>query len=622
MCGICGVVALGQPPDAAAAQAMLARLHHRGPDGQGMFTDDAGAALCHARLAIIDLSDGGRQPFASEDGSRQLLHNGEIFNYVELRRELEGHGYRFRTHTDTEVVLHAFDHWGEDCVHRFNGMWALALWDSRRRRLFCSRDRFGIKPFAYRWDGARFVFASEPQALRGDPRTTFEPNLDAVRDFVEQGYVDHRDETFFADVEQLPPGHSLVVDDAGLRVRRWWSLEPADPARDVASAFRELFVDSVRLRLRSDVPLGTALSGGLDSSAVAVTIDHLLRTETEAALQVGKRQQTFTVWFDGPEHDERRYADAVARRILSEPHQFTFDDEQAVALLPDVMASQGEPFGSTSIVAQWLVMRAAARQGLKVMLDGQGGDEILAGYESTTRAYRFADLVSSGRLATLGREVRASSAGAPALLQALVTPALPERARWRARARRDRADLVLHRRLRGRPRELPPSPASPRLPDRLRRQYHLILAQRGLPELLRYEDRNSMAHSLEGRVPFLDHRLVEFAYGLPAEHLYRNGTTKLVLRDALADLLPAEVRTRRDKLGFVTPERQFLAGALGRFGAAILDTESARRRGFVDVDETLRRLAAGTSARPVWRAICVELWARTFLDGASAPVER
>ena len=206
MCGICGVVSLGNPPETATARAMLARLRHRGPDGEGVFADDAGVALCHARLAIIDLTDGGRQPFASEDGSRQLLHNGEIFNYVELRRELEAHGYRFRTHTDTEVVLHAFDHWGDDCVHRFNGMWAITLWDSRRRRLWCSRDRFGIKPFAYRWDGARFVFASEPQALLADPRATVDPDLDAIRDFIEQGYVDHRDGTFFAGIEQLPPG--------------------------------------------------------------------------------------------------------------------------------------------------------------------------------------------------------------------------------------------------------------------------------------------------------------------------------------------------------------------------------------------------------------------------------
>jgi asparagine synthase (glutamine-hydrolysing) len=346
---------------------------------------------------------------------------------------------------------------------------------------------------------------------------------------------------------------------------------------------------------------------------VAVVIDRLLQTEAESTRPVGERQKTFTVWFGDAGHDERRYADAVAARIHSHPHHLTFDDEELVSVLPAVIAAQGEPFGSTSIVAQWYVMRAAAAAGLKVMLDGQGGDETLAGYASTTHAYRFADLAASGRLVALAREAASSGLAANALAQALVTPALPERARWWLRARRDRGDRIAHPRL-ARPSKAPPSPPSGRLPDRLRRQYHLILSRRGLPELLRYEDRNSMAHSLEGRVPFLDHRLVELSYGLPATMLYEGGMTKRILRDSLADVLPPEVRTRRDKLGFVTPETRFLAGALGRIGLSVLDTKAARERGFVNVDEALRRLTAGTSPRPVWRAICVELWARAFVD--------
>src|SRR5581483_3456113 len=614
MCGICGVVRLGRPPETETARAMLALLRHRGPDGDGEFSDPAGVALAHARLAIIDLGDGGRQPFASADGRLQLLHNGEIFNYLELREELARLGRRFHTQTDTEVLLAAYEQWGDDCVHRFNGMWAFALWDGNRQRLLCSRDRFGIKPFAYRWDGSRLVFASEPQALGGDPHTSIAPNLAAVRDFIEQSYSDHLTGTFFAGIEQLPPGHSLVLDERGLQTARWWMLEPAPPPTDPAGAFRELFVDAVRLRLRSDVPLGTALSGGLDSSSVAVVIDHLLRTEAASARPVGDRQQTFTVWFPDPGHDEREYADAVARQIVSRPHLLTFDDRQAVSLLPMVVRAQGEPFASTSIVAQWFVMRAAAESGLKVMLAGQGGDEILAGYPTTTHTYRFADLARRGHLAELAREVRAARLSRAALAQALLTPALPERARWWLRARRDRSDRVVHRRLRA-VGERPPSPdGALGLPDRLRRQYHVVLAQRGLPELLRYEDRNTMAHSLEGRVPFLDHRLVELTYGLPAAELYASGSTKRVLRRALGDLLPPAVRDRRDKLGFVTPESGFLAGALGRHAEEVLDSRTTRERGFIDVDETLARLRAGKSPRAVWRALSVELWARAFLD--------
>jgi asparagine synthase (glutamine-hydrolysing) len=616
VCGICGIVRLEHEPESDTAREMLAELKHRGPDGEGFFSA-LGVAFGHARLAIIDLSDGGRQPFESEDGTLQLMHNGEIFNYIELRAELERAGHRFRTATDTEVVLAAYEQWGDSCVQRFNGMWAFAIWDDRRQRLFCSRDRFGIKPFYYRWNGGRLSFASEPRAFRRDPQTILAPNLIAVRDFLEQGYTDHMSETFFASILQLPAAHSLVVDKVGLHIERYWELRPAPELADHVGAFRELFVDSVRLRLRSDVPLGTALSGGLDSSAVAVAIDHLLRTERWSAGPVGDRQETFTAYFEGPAYDERTYADAVARRIASRPHFVTFDDQELVDVLPQVVESQGEPFGSSSIVAQWFVMREARRAGLKVMLDGQGGDEILAGYPTITWSYYLADLVAAGRMITALREARAAGLGSRAFVEALVTPFLPEDVRRRLRPRRRRQDLLVHPRLRGIERPSPPERSS-LFADRLRTRYHTVLAQLGLPELLRYEDRNTMAHSLEGRVPFLDHRLVELAYGLPAAELVRNGMTKVILREALRDLLPDEVRARRDKLGFVTPEPRFLAGALGDFGRHLLGSTQARERSFVNVEEMLRRLEAHRRGASVgselWRAMSVELWARSYLD--------
>jgi asparagine synthase (glutamine-hydrolysing) len=259
------------------------------------------------------------------------------------------------------------------------------------------------------------------------------------------------------------------------------------------------------------------------------------------------------------------------------------------------------------------VMRAAAQSGLKVMLDGQGGDEVLAGYQSTTRAYRYADLLAHLRLRELTREIRAFDESPAALAQSLVTPFLPQQARWWLRARRDRSDLLVNQSLtRGR---LPRDEANGRFPDRLRAQYHRILTRYGLPELLRYEDRNTMAHSLEGRVPFLDHRLVELAYGLPGSELVGGGETKLVLRRALADLLPPEVRNRRDKLGFVTPEQRFMRGELGAFARRILNQEKTRSRGFVNADEVLRRLERGAvGGSSVWRTVSVELWARAHLD--------
>src|SRR5829696_10328895 len=245
MCGICGVVQLGAPPEVDVVAAMARTLDHRGPDGDGSYDNAAGVALGFRRLAIIDLSDAGGQPFTSDDGAVRLMHNGEIYNYVELRRELEARGHVFRSATDTEVVLRAYEEWGDTCVQRFNGMWALALWDDRRRRLFCSRDRFGIKPFVFHLRGHRLAFASEPRAFLRDPSFRARPNPAAIRDFLAQGHTDHLEETFFAGVRQLPPGHSLVFDADGLRLERYWRLEPADSPADPVEAFRQLFLDSI-----------------------------------------------------------------------------------------------------------------------------------------------------------------------------------------------------------------------------------------------------------------------------------------------------------------------------------------------------------------------------------------
>jgi asparagine synthase (glutamine-hydrolysing) len=615
MCGICGIVALGRPPEQDTVAAMAAALDHRGPDGDGAFGGD-GVALGFRRLAIIDLSEAGMQPFASDDGALRLLHNGEVYNYRELRRELEARGRRFRSATDTEVILRAYEEWGEQCVERFNGMWAIALWDGRRRRLFCSRDRFGVKPFYYRWDGGRFTFASELKAFRA--AGPLEPHLPAVRDYLEQGYVDHNDETFFAGIRKLAPAHSLVLDENGLRVDRYWSLEPnGEPAADAAEHVRELFLDAVRLRLRSDVAVGTCLSGGIDSSAIVCAVDHLLRTEAENARPVGDRQRTFTAYFEERGFDERPYAEAVVDRTRSQPHWVTFDSAELVDVLPAIVRAQDEPFGSSSIVAQWFVMRAAKDAGLTVMLDGQGADETLAGYHGYFGPF-FADLLRGGRLRELGAELRAyrsvHGAGVGTTAVALARPFLPERVRWAARGRVKGGAALVHP-------DLPPSVvegANGFAGGFLRRQMHLILTRRGLPELLHYEDRNSMAHSLEARVPFLDYRLVELLFSLRASDLIDRGKTKAILRRALGDLLPPVVRDRVDKLGFVTPEATWLRNGLGDLAADVFASQSFSQRGFVNAAAARRRLEqhrAGerTAGNELWRALCVELWAREFL---------
>ena len=617
MCGICGIVRLGAPPETAAVEAMASALDHRGPDGNGSFSAD-GVALGFRRLAIIDLSDAGNQPFASEDGSLQLLHNGEVYNYRELRRELEAKGRRFRSATDTEVILAAYEEWGDACVERFNGMWAIAMWDGRKRRLFCSRDRFGVKPFYYRLDADRFAFASEPRAFRADPGTRLEPNGPVVRDYLEQAYLDHTDETFFAGIRRLPPAHTLVFDDRGLRLSRYWSLEPHDPPADAAEAVRELFVDSVRLRLRSDVPVGTCLSGGLDSSSIVVSVDRLLRDEHENALAVGERQRTFTVFFEDPGFDERPYAEAVVDRTQSDAHWVTFGPSDLVGDLPQIVEAQGEPFGSTSIAAGWYVLRAAKQAGLTVMLDGQGGDEVLAGYRAHL-GFRLADLLAAGQLRALGAELAGARAqhGAGALLTSLSRPFAPEALTRVVRARSRGSATLAHPDLRGGSAAAAANGST--FPDRLRRHQQLILTQRGLPELLRYEDRNSMAHSLEARVPFLDYRFVELCFSLPGDELIRRGRTKDVLRRALADVLPPQVRERRDKLGFVTPEKRWFRGELGDLAGDVFASSSFVDRGLVEPAAARRRLERHRrgevdAGMELWRALNVELWARAFLD--------
>jgi asparagine synthase (glutamine-hydrolysing) len=606
MCGLCGIVDVDRPADRPAVEGMLDALAHRGPDGRGVFADD-GVCLGHLRLAIIDLSDAGLEPFASDDGAHQLVFNGEIYNYLELREELRAKGHRFRSETDTEVIVAAYREWGERCVERFNGMWAFAVWDAPRRTLFCSRDRLGIKPLYYRLDGTRFAFASEPWVL-GSRR----PELGAVRTYLEQGYLDEGEGTFFSGVLRLPPAHSLTFDRNGARMWRYWSVEPMDPVPDPVTAVRETFLDAVRLQLRSDVPIGTCLSGGIDSSSIVVAVAH----------HGHAHQKTVTAYFEDAGFDERPYARAVVARTGAEAHWVSFDAADLVADLPAIVQAQGEPFGSTSICAGWYVMREARRAGLTVMLDGQGGDEVLAGYRASF-GYRLSDLLRAGQVTEATHELRAFARvhGPRWAAVALAAPHVPERVRLTARLRLRGASTLAGAELRAAPAQ--PHENGAAFPDRLRRQLHVLLTRRGLPELLRYEDRNSMAHSLEARVPLLDHRLVELAFSLPGDELIRRGETKSVLRRALADLLPPEVANRRDKLGFVTPEGRFLRGALGELAADTFASRSFRERGFVDAKAASNRLARHrggdvNAGMELWRALNLELWARRFLDAEDA----
>ena len=465
-------------------------------------------------------------------------------------------------------------------------MWAFALWDAAERTLFCSRDRLGVKPFYYRLDGGRFAFASEPWTLRGERP---QANLQAVHDYLAQGYLDHGDETFFAGVRKLPPAHSLTFGPNGLRLERYWSLERrAAAGRSGRRRARDLRrrgpARAAQRRPRRHLPLGR---------------DRLLgdrHAPSRTSATTARRPSPPTSRIAG--FDERPYARAVVEQTGAEAHWVSFTADDLVENLPAIVQAQGEPFGSTSICAGWYVMREAGRAGLKVMLDGQGGDEILAGYRAYF-GYRLSDLVRQGRLREAGAELTAFGAvngprwaARRAREPARAGAAAPGRAVAAARlgdARPPRA---------ARARRAPGARTARSSRTGCAASSQLVLTRRGLPELLRYEDRNSMAHSLEARVPFLDHRLVELMFSLDGGELIHRGETKSVLRRALADLLPPAVRERRDKLGFVTPEARFLRGSLGALAADVFASRSFAERGFVDAPGR----AAAARAAPDGRA--------------------
>ena len=643
MCGIAGMYsASGRPVDLRALEAMTRMQAHRGPDGEGyVLLDGRGQekpvplqgsvalarshrhsiGLGHRRLAIVDLSPLGHQPMATEDERCWVAYNGEIYNYIELRDELRGKGHRFRSASDTEVLLAAYREWGEACLERFNGMFAFALWDGERRRLFCARDRMGEKPFYYHWDGERFLFASEIKGLLAAglrPR----PNQRAVFAYLDGAFLDYSEETFFENIRQLSPAHWLSLNGAALTIGRYWNLPDGEvdrikPAREAVGEFRDLFRDAVRLRLRSDVPIGTCLSGGLDSSSIVCVVNELL---------VNSRQKTFSSCFDDPAYDERRFIQPVLERTGAEPH-FTFPDPKELATtLASLVWQQDEPFGSTSIFAQWNVMRVASQRGVKVLLDGQGADELLAGYQSFFGAF-FADLLVQGRGIALLRELRAHRRLHGPLsryaLAALARTFLPSSVVGYARSKMTGSAGWLAADFRRQWGHVTGSSAAaetaaPR--SHVRRLQHALLTGNGLRALLHYEDRNSMAFGVEARLPFLDHRLVEFLYGLGADHKIRRGWTKAVLREAMDGILPEEVRWREDKMGFVTPEDLWFRTSLREPARDILSDARTRARGYLNVDAALRALNAHVAGQTnisntIWRWLNLELWCRRFVDG-------
>jgi asparagine synthase (glutamine-hydrolysing) len=603
---------------------MLDVLRHRGPDDAGLWSGGP-VTLGSRRLAILDLSAAGHQPMSDREGSIVVIENGEIYNFEELRQELAQAGREFRSHSDAEVLVQGFAEWGLGLLPRLRGMFAFALWNERDRQLLLARDRFGIKPLYYRLErdagGLRLLFASEIKAILAVQRDGPRANPDVIHDFLADGLLEHTADTFFDGIVKLPPAHWLTVDAAGhVRLGRYWDFTVNPDAgviseaedRRAAAAFRDAFFESVRYHLVSDVPIGSCLSGGLDSSAVVCATSRLLAEGS--ARTPTSRQWTFTSSFEDLRYDERRYALEVARAADTDA-RFTFPSAAGfVAELPALLHHQEEPFASTSVYAQWCLMRDIHKSGLKVVLDGQGGDELLLGY-GKFYLFHLQDLARQGRLGLLGREALALIAS-PRFWMSLD---LRHGLRYMGRA----AALGGERRFLSR--TLAARSADRRfvvgldggLAERIKRDITMF----SLPVLLRYEDKNAMAFSVESRVPFVDHVLLEEVARLPLNQKLRRGWTKFVMREALRGVLPESVRLRRDKIGFVTPEEVWFRGELAReiedtFAGATYLWEWADLPRLRDAFAAHRRRPGVLSHSVFFRYFIVERWARQFLGQA------
>jgi asparagine synthase (glutamine-hydrolysing) len=633
MCGIAGLIdhpAGWVEPEIVAGFSKS--LEHRGPDDFGWLALEKGrlsvgregfrgaaadAVLVHRRLSILDLTDAGWQPMLSADQRYAIVFNGEIYNYVELRRELEALGHSFHSSGDTEVLLRAIAVWGPAALKRLVGMFAFALLDTAQRRLFLARDFFGIKPLYYTFLPNRFAFASEMKTLLGMPGVGRRANPDAVYQYLRFGISSVAGgETLLADVCQLPPAHYLEVNlDAPQHSApvRYWSLnlnETLDISfDDAAKQLRELFLDSVRLHLRSDVPVGTSLSGGIDSSAIAMAMRHWEpRHEIHAFSYIAPDEKI----------SEERWIDLVGKQAGMTIHKVYLDPEQLVGELDRLSDVQDQPFLSTSILAQYRVFRRAHEAGIKVMLDGQGSDEMFGGYFPYISA-RLASLLRGGHLGKatqlMMHAARLPDWGLGLMLTRAGGHLLPRSLRelfrkligksfmpgWlNAQWFQDRGVTMTDRE------------SASGGPGLLRMALFETFTQRSLPDLLRYEDRNSMAFSIESRVPFLTPQLAEFAFRLPEEYLIdQRGTTKAVFRAAMRGLVPDVILDRKDKIGFTTRSEWLLQQV--PLVESILHSERAAALPFLRADKmrqewALARSHAGPCHLHVWRWLNFIVW--------------
>jgi len=602
MCGISGLFSTSKKLVPSECIQFIDALAHRGPDGRGTYFDpDCNLFLGHRRLKILDLSDAGIQPMHSADGRYIVVFNGEIYNFLELKNELSQKGYSFRSQSDTEVILAAFHEWGEECQLKFNGMWAFAIWDTREKTLFLSRDRFGVKPLYICQKNGYFAFASEIKAFGALPFISLELNDQRIADTIEDPLcLEPTSETIFEGIQKIPPGCSLTLSRNGVKnIRRWWNtlshlVEPPESEEQRINTFRDLFFDACSVRMRSDVSIGTALSGGLDSSSILSSIFRL--SQTSHLRWPDSWQKSFTAVFPNSSHDELAYAQIASRQTKADSFFYPITSDDLIRHLDDAMYSIEDVFDPP--IGPWLLYREYRKQGVTISIDGHGADELLCGYH---HQFERACLESMfpfpriGRVRTLWplmKQMHAMSSdqktsdillklmknGAQTFFHgSFLYPAL-KKLYWGRMG-----DESGH----GRYGWLQLKPASydfaferaqsskefKRLSS-LNQLLYLDFHYRTLPTILRNFDRCSMAHGVEIRAPFMDWRLVTYAFSLPSTAKVGAMGSKSILRKAMQGILPEEIRLRKSKIGFAGPLNQWITNDLRPY---ILDVVHSRQ---------------------------------------------